>query len=280
MIALDDITVRIGDATLIDGVTADVHPGRLTAVVGPNGAGKTTLLRVASGELPPSAGTVRLDERPLASVPEAEQARRRAVLPQASRLHFSFSARAVVLMGRTPHTTGGETDADWQIADAALDAVGMTDYADRDLPTLSGGEQQRVHLARALAQIWTPPADGHRYLLLDEPTASLDLAHQQRVLRTARAFAEQGAGVLAILHDLNLAAQWADRVVVMDEGQVHAKGTPEAVLTPSCIHEVFGWPVCVLSHPTRACPLIVPDHSAASTGPLCNRDTSSWSLEQ
>lgn len=260
MLRLDNVTVRIGDATLIADVSAAVAPGTLTAVVGPNGAGKTTLLRVASGELRPSAGTVRLDERPLSSVPEAEQARRRAVLPQASRLHFSFSARAVVLMGRTPHTTGGETDADWQIADAALDAVGMTDYADRDLPTLSGGEQQRVHLARALAQIWTPPADGHRYLLLDEPTASLDLAHQQRVLRTARAFAEGGVGVLAILHDLNLAAQWADRVVVMDEGQVHAKGTPEAVLTPSCIHDVFGWPVCVLSHPTRACPLIVPDH--------------------
>ncbi len=264
MLRLDTVTVRIGDATLIADVSAAVAPGALTAVVGPNGAGKTTLLRVASGELPPSAGTVRLDERPLSNVPEAEQARRRAVLPQASRLHFSFSAREVVLMGRTPHAKGGETDLDWRIADAALDAVGMRDDADREVPTLSGGEQQRVHLARALAQIWTPPDEGHRYLLLDEPTASLDLAHQQRVLRTARAFAEEdGVGVLAILHDLNLAAQWADRVVVMDDGQVHATGTPKTVLTPSCIHEVFGWPVCVLDHPTRACPLIVPDHADA-----------------
>ena len=265
MLRLDDITVRIDDATLIAGVSAAVRPGTLTAVVGPNGAGKTTLLRVASGELGSSAGTVRLDERPLTDLPEAEQARRRAVLPQSSRLHFSFSAREVVLMGRTPHTAGGETAADWQIADAALDAVGMSAYADRDVPTLSGGEQQRVHLARALAQIWAPPDDGHRYLLLDEPTASLDLAHQQRVLRTARAFADEGAGVLAILHDLNLAAQWADHVVVMADGAVHAQGVPDAILTPPCIRDVFGWPVCVLDHPTRACPLIVPDRADAET---------------
>jgi iron complex transport system ATP-binding protein len=265
MLRLNDVVVQIDDATLIERVSAEVRPGALTAVVGPNGAGKTTLLRVASGELSPGAGTVRLDERPLSAVPEDEQARRRAVLPQASRLHFSFSAREVVLMGRTPHTTDGETEADWQIADAALDAVGMADFADRDFPTLSGGEQQRVHLARALAQIWRPPDDGHRYLLLDEPTASLDLAHQQRVLRTARTLADEGAGVLAVLHDLNLAAQFADHVVLINEGRVHMQGAPDTVFTSSCIHDVFGWPVCVLAHPTLPCPLIVPDHAEAET---------------
>jgi iron complex transport system ATP-binding protein len=265
MIALDEVTVRIGDATLISGVSAEVRPGQLTAVVGPNGAGKTTLLRVASGELAPSAGTVRLDDRPLPRVPEQEQARRRAVLPQASRLHFAFSVLEVVLMGRTPHVNGREGPADWSIAEDALDTVGMGGFVDRDVPTLSGGEQQRVHLARALAQVWTAPDDGHRYLLLDEPTASLDLAHQQNVLRTARSFADEGAGVLAILHDLNLAAQFADHVVVMAEGRVHTQGAPDAVFTPPCIHDVFGWPVCVLAHPTRSCPLIVPDRAEAET---------------
>jgi len=263
MLRLSDVTVRIGDATLIAGVSAEVQPGRLTAVVGPNGAGKTTLLRAASGELSPSAGTVSLDDRPLSVVPEQEQAQRRAVLPQASRLHFAFSVLEVVLMGRTPHVQGREGPEDWAIAEDALDAVAMAGFADRDVPTLSGGEQQRVHLARALAQIWTPPDDGHRYLLLDEPTASLDLAHQQNVLRTARAFADQGAGVLAILHDLNLAAQFADHVVVMADGGVHAQGAPASVLTPPCIREVFGWPVCVLAHPTQSCPLIVPDGAEA-----------------
>nr|WP_263787725.1 heme ABC transporter ATP-binding protein [Salinibacter grassmerensis] len=263
MITLRDITVQIGDATLIERVSTAVRPGQVTAVVGPNGAGKTTLLRVASGELAPSAGTVRLDDRPLSALPEQEQARQRAVLPQASRLHFSFSVLEVVLMGRTPHVQGREGPEDWAIAEDALDAVGMAGFADRDFPTLSGGEQQRVHLARALAQIWTSPDDGHRYLLLDEPTASLDLAHQQNVLRTARTFADQGTGVLAILHDLNLAAQFADHVVVMGNGSVHAQGAPASVLTPPCIDEVFGWPVCVLAHPTESCPLIVPDGAEA-----------------
>jgi len=265
MLRLSDVTVRIGDATLIERVSAAVRPGRLTAVVGPNGAGKTTLLQVASGELAPSAGTVRLDDRPLSTVPEQEQARRRAVLPQASRFHFAFSVLEVVLMGRTPHVQGRAGPDDWAIAEKALDAVEMGDFVDEDFPTLSGGEQQRVHLARALTQVWTAPDDGHRYLLLDEPTASLDLAHQQNVLRTARAFADEGAGVLAILHDLNLAAQFADHVVVMAEGQVHTKGAPDAVFTPPCIHDVFGWPVCVLAHPTQSCPLIVPDRAEAET---------------
>jgi len=263
MITLDNITVRIGEATLIEGVTAEVRPGELTAVVGPNGAGKTTLLRVASGELVPLAGGVSLDGRPLSGLPEQEQARRRAVLPQTSRLHFSFSVLEVVLMGRTPHVQGREGPEDWAVAEDALEAVGMRDFVDRDFPTLSGGEQQRVHLARALAQVWTAPDEGNRYLLLDEPTASLDLAHQQNVLRTTRSLTGEGAGVLAILHDLNLAAQFADHVVVMAEGQVHAQGAPDAVFTPPCIHEVFGWPVCVLAHPTQSCPLIVPDGAEA-----------------
>jgi len=262
MIALHDITVQIGDATLVEGVSATIRPGQLTAIVGPNGAGKTTLLRVASGELTPSAGTVRMDDHALNALPTREQARRRAVLPQQSQLHFAFSVLEVVLMGRTPHLQGGETRRDWQVAEAALDAVDMADFAGRSFPTLSGGEQQRVHLARALAQIWSPPADGNRYLLLDEPTASLDLAHQHNVLQAAHALATDGVGVLAILHDLNLAAQYADHVVVMRQGRVHEQGAPDAVFTPKCIHDVFGWPVCILDHPTQACPLIVAEASA------------------
>ena len=167
MIQLTDITVQIGDATLVEGVSAGIRPGQLTAVVGPNGAGKTTLLRVASGELAPSAGTVQMDGQALDALPPRDQARRRAVLPQQSHLPFAFSVLEVVLMGRTPHLQGAESTRDWQIAEAALETVGMSAFATRAFPTLSGGEQQRVHLARALAQIWTPPATGERYLLLD-----------------------------------------------------------------------------------------------------------------
>jgi iron complex transport system ATP-binding protein len=265
MISLDDIAVRMGDATLVQGVSAAVRPGRLTAVVGPNGAGKTTLLRVASGELAPSEGSVEMDGAPLDALSEREQARRRAVLPQQSQLHFAFSVLEVVLMGRTPHLDGAESPRDWAVAETALDAVGMSDFAERAFPTLSGGEAQRVHLARALAQIWDAPDAGHRYLLLDEPTASLDLAYQHDVLQTARALADDGTGVLAVLHDLNLAAQYADRVLVLRQGSAFAQGSPADVFTPSVIRDVFGIPVRILDHPAHPCPLIVPTAGESPT---------------
>ncbi|MGM0705719.1 MAG: heme ABC transporter ATP-binding protein [Bacteroidota bacterium] len=257
MLSLSDITMQIGGSTLIHQVALTVEPGTLTAVVGPNGAGKTTALRVASGELAPSSGTVSMDDQPLASRSNREVARRRAVLAQQSHLRFAFPVLQVVLMGRTPHLNGAETARDWQIAESALAAVGLADFAERAFPTLSGGEQQRVQLARALAQIWTLPPSGNRYLLLDEPTASLDLAHQHRVLTTAAQRAQDGVGVLAILHDLNLAAQYADQVVMLRNGRVAAHGTPADVLTPRAVQSVFGCPVCVIEHPTQGCPLIV-----------------------
>jgi iron complex transport system ATP-binding protein len=271
MLTLSNITVQIGGATLIHQVDLTVEPGTLTAVVGPNGAGKTTALRVASGELAPSSGTVLMDGTSLAARSNREVARRRAVLAQQSHLRFAFPVLQVVLMGRTPHLNGAETARDWQIAESALAAVGLVDFAERSFPTLSGGEQQRVQLARALAQIWTPPSSGNRYLLLDEPTASLDLAHQHRVLTTAAQRAQDGVGVLAILHDLNLAAQYADQVVMLRDGQVYESGAPAEVLTPSAVQSVFGCPVCVIDHPTQGCPLIVaerdmstaPDHAAS-----------------
>jgi len=264
MIALTDVTVRIADAMLVEDVSAEVRAGRFTAVVGPNGAGKTTLLRVASGELRPAEGAVRLDGTPLPDLPECEQARRRAVLPQHSQLHFAFSVLEVVLMGRTPHLNGTESPSDWAVAEAALDAVGMADFAERSFPTLSGGEAQRVHLARALAQIWDPPESGNRYLLLDEPTASLDLAYQHDVLQTARDLADAGTGVLAVLHDLNLAAQYADDVIILHEGRAFEQGPPDEVLTAEVIRDVFGIPVCILPHPTQPCPLIVPTVGASN----------------
>lgn len=268
MLSLYDITVQIGTSTLVQHVSLTVQPGTITAVVGPNGAGKTTVLRVASGELAPTAGTVAMDGKPLAARSNRDTARRRAVLAQQSHLRFAFPVLQVVLMGRTPHLSGAETARDWQIAESALAAVGLADVAERDFPTLSGGEQQRVQLARALAQIWTPPPSGHRYLLLDEPTASLDLAHQHRVLTTAAQYAQDGVGVLAILHDLNLAAQYADQVVMLRDGRVAAHGPPAEVLTPAAVQSVFGCPVCVIDHPTQGCPLIVAERGAGAASAM------------
>ncbi len=262
MLALEDATVRVGSATLLDGLSLAVAPGEVVAVVGPNGAGKTTSLRLLAGEAAPTTGRALLDGRPLATHAADALARRRAVLPQASALAFGFSALDVVLLGRTPHRATRREDR--QSAARAMDRAGVLGLAARRYPTLSGGEKQRVHLARALAQL--DGTDGERYLLLDEPTSALDLAHQHAVLRVARREAASGVGVLAVLHDLNLAAQYADRIAVLAAGKLVAVGTAEHVLTPSVVRCAFGISVVVTQNPCAACPLVVPVPDDAGDG--------------
>lgn len=257
MLEARNLGVRMGGNMLVDGVSLTVEPGQVLAVVGPNGAGKSTLLRTLSGEIAPDQGAVFFNERPLTEWKAREQAQMRAVLPQSSTLSFAFRVLDVVLMGRTPHIHGAESHHDIQIARDALTTVEMADFAARSYTTLSGGEQQRVHLARVLAQIWEESPLGPRYLLLDEPTTSLDLAHQHRTLQIARRSAGQGVGVLAVLHDLNLAARYADQVLVMREGRSLISGSPHAVFTPETIEAAFDTPVLVIPHPRFDCPLIV-----------------------
>jgi iron complex transport system ATP-binding protein len=257
MLVLNRGTVQVGSAVLLKEVSVNVRPGEVVAVVGPNGAGKTTLLRLMSGEWNPSSGSVLLDGRPLQEYPLEHMARQRAVMPQESTLAFDFSVLEVVLLGRTPHKTGQAHNVD--VACRAMQAAGVIHMADRRYQTLSGGERQRVHLARALAQIWDAPGDGRScYLLLDEPTASLDLAFQHHVLSIARRCAAEGAGVMAVLHDLNLAAQYADRIAVLSGGQLVADGPADETLTADIIEQAFDIQVIVTAHPCRACPLVVP----------------------
>jgi iron complex transport system ATP-binding protein len=269
MLALDAATVRIGPATLLDALSLGVAPGEVLAVVGPNGAGKTTALRLLAGERAPTSGAVRLDGRPLSETDADALALRRAVLPQESGLAFGFSALDVVLLGRTPHRTTRRTDL--AAAGRAMEQAGVDHLADRRYPTLSGGERQRVHLARTLAQLDGPTDGAGRYLLLDEPTSALDLAHQHGVLKTARRQAAENVGVVAVLHDLNLAAQYADRIAVLAAGRLVAVGTPSAVLTPTVVRCAFGITVVVTAHPCAACPLVVPvpdDGGDLASGPL------------
>jgi len=250
--------VRIGAKELLAGVSLELRAGELVAVVGPNGAGKSTLRRVLCGDAEPGDGAVWMNGRPLAAWSLIERARVRAVLPQDSTLNFPFTAFEVVLMGRTPHVRGAESAHDYEIARAALAATEAGHLTERLYPTLSGGERQRVQLARVLAQIWEPPADGARYLLLDEPTSNLDLAHQHSTLAIARRFARAGVGVLVIVHDLNLAAQYADRILMLKDGRVVAAGPPAEVLTQAAIRATFDMPVLITRHPALDCPLVVP----------------------
>ena len=247
------VTYRVGDHALVDGVSLAVVPGEVLALVGPNGAGKSTLLRLLAGDLTPSGGEVSLDGRPLARYGARELALRRALLPQQTILQFAFTARAVVAMGRHPHLgMTGESPQDDAVVEAALARTETLALAERVYPSLSGGEQARVSLARILAQ--EAPI-----LLLDEPTAALDLRHQQAVLRIARELAAEGVAVLAVLHDLNLAAAHADRIALLDAGRLVAEGSPWEVLTAERLSAVFAHPVAVVPHPQRDCPLVLPE---------------------
>jgi iron complex transport system ATP-binding protein len=246
-----NISVYAGRRALLHAVSLQIEPGELLAVIGPNGAGKSSLLKVLSGELRPASGGITLNGRALKHWPMKTLARMRAVLPQQSNLNFPFAVREVVAMGRSPHASISNPRHDRDIIAAALAAADVEHLTERDYTTLSGGEHQRVHLARVLTQIWEPVPEGPRYLLMDEPTSALDLVHQHHVLAVARRFAvEQGVGVLTILHDLNLVAGYADRVAVLQGGRLRRQGTVAEVLQPEFLEEVFGIPLLRLPHPS------------------------------
>jgi iron complex transport system ATP-binding protein len=230
---------QTGGRCLVDDVDFSLQAGELHALLGPNGAGKSSLLKLLSGEWIPDSGQVELDDVPLARISALSLARKRAVLPQADSLRFGFTAEQVVELGRHPCLKHGP-EREREIVLAALESTGTLSLRDRRYPSLSGGERARVQFARVMAQIWEPQDEGARYLLLDEPTANLDLAHQHDCLAIARQFAAAGVGVLAILHDPNLALLYADRVSLMHQGRVLACGTPADTLTPERMQEVFG----------------------------------------
>jgi len=242
-----------GHRRILEQVELVLEPGEVLVVLGTNGAGKSTLLATLTGELAPSAGQVLLGERPLASWSAQERARRMAVLPQSSALAFAFEVQEVVAMGRMPNASGQRRDA--EILREAMAAADVSHLATRSYLSLSGGERQRVHLARVLAQVWDSAEQG--CLLLDEPTASLDLAHQHLTLQQARDMASRGLAVLVVLHDLNLAARYADRLLLLHEGRVCAQGSPWEVLQVERLEQVFKVPVRVQPHPLHDCPLVL-----------------------
>lgn len=236
----DAVEVALARGPTLAQVTATLRPGRFTAVLGPNGAGKSTLLSLLSGERVPRQGSVRLDGQSLTHWAAQTLALRRAVMPQDTAVAFDFTVREVVELGRLPHRTspGSREEA---IVAGALAATGVGHLAQRGISQLSGGERARVHLARALAQIWEPCPQGHaRWLLLDEPTAALDLAHQHQALGWVRRWAvEQNVGVVAVLHDLNLALRYAHDALLLGHGCSQMGATAD-VLHRESIARVWG----------------------------------------
>jgi len=238
MLVAEKLSCLLDGRLVVRDIDLQLAAGEVLAVLGPNGAGKSTLLRLLARELSPSGGRIVLNGRTLEQWSAIELARQRAVLPQANALRFAFDVREVVRLGRYPWK-GGSGEKENHIVDQAMQAAGVKPFAARPYTSLSGGERARVQLARVLAQIWDPPESGTRFLLLDEPTASLDLAHQLDVLTTIRSFASRGVGVAVALHDLNLASRYADRVLLMKDGEIDSIGQARDVLSVASIGRVF-----------------------------------------
>lgn len=236
LLTATDISLSLGQATLLRHVDLSLRSGEMVAIVGPNGAGKSTLLRALSADLRPTGGTVALKGRDIAAWSPADLAMQRAMLSQHITVSFPFTVEEVVRMGR-----GNRPLASVQkLVDDAIAEVGLDAFRQRELPTMSGGEQQRAHFARILVQLACGEAAcGPGVLLLDEPTSSLDLRHQIALVETSRQRARNGTAVIAVLHDLNLAIRFADRIVVMCDGAIAAEGTPSETITSDVLRRVF-----------------------------------------
>lgn len=249
----DDVSLGYAGRQVLTGISLQVAAGEVFSIVGPNGTGKSTLIKAASGALTPDSGRVRVQQVDVAAMRPQQRARRIGVVPQATRVPPSFTAEQVVLMGRTAHLgwLDRESDDDRRIAAAAMQLTSTEELAARAMGELSGGEQQRVLIARALAQ---SPA----LLLLDEPTAHLDLRHQDRILNLVVQLArEQGIAVLIALHDLNLVARYSDRVGLLSNGTLARMGKARQVLNPDDLAAAYGVKIHVMDHPLHGSPLIL-----------------------
>jgi len=251
------ITFSFNGTPVLNQVDLSLEPGRMVGVIGPNGAGKSTLVRLLSRLLSPAGGEIQLNGWDLARWPRAEMAQVLAVVPQDPELPPAFTAWEMVLMGRTPYLgwLGHESQRDREIARQAMVETGTWRLSERLISQLSGGEQQRVVIARALAQ-------EPQVLLLDEPTAHLDINHQIEMLTLiSQLIAGRKLSALAIFHDLNLASQFCDELILLKEGRVIAQGAPRQVLTPSVIQQAYGAQVEVMAHPNNGLPVVCPVYS-------------------
>jgi iron complex transport system ATP-binding protein len=262
MLSIEEVTAAYDRTTVLEGVTVEVAEGEFVGLIGPNGSGKTTLLRVISGVLPAARGGVLLRGRNLRELARRRLAKTIAFLPQDLALEFSFTVRDVILMGRFPHLPrfGHERRSDVEIAERAMESTGVADLAERTITELSGGERQRVFIAMCLAQ-------EPELLILDEPTNHLDIGHQLSALDLIRKLnREDNMTVIAVFHDLNLAAEYCDKLVVLDGGRVDALGSPDEVVTVDMIQRVYGVTVSAERNPVSNKPHVVISAGESSSG--------------
>lgn len=255
-----DTSYHAGASVIVDGVWLQAHAGEILGLLGPNGAGKSTLLKTIAGELRPASGMIHLHGRAMQSYATGELAALRAVVTQHSNLSFPFTAREVVMLGATVPGFRVKRPAVESACEEAMHALDVEHLSARAYPLLSGGERQRIQIARALCQLAVARSSARSspLLLLDEPTSSLDIAHQRSVLNTARALADSGGAVIIVMHDLNLAAAYCDRLVMMVNGRVRASGSPAEVIDSGVLSESYGCEILANTLPRSGNPFALP----------------------
>lgn len=255
MIAVKKLTYQIGKKSLLKELSFDAKAGELLAILGANGAGKSTLMKLLCREITPTDGQILFRGKDLQLYKLPELAKQRAVLSQQNTISISFFVNELVMMGRYPHFDHHPKAEDIEIVRLVMEETGISHLSGRDYNTLSGGEQQRVQLARVLAQVYDCP---DACLLLDEPTNGLDLLYQQQIMELARKLADRGYCVICILHDINFASRFADRIMMLKSGRQVAVGTPLEVISCENIHETFNVNVKLMPCEGYDCPLVIP----------------------
>ena len=257
MLKTDGISFNIGRKQILKNVSAEFKPGEFNMILGPNGSGKSSFLKIFSGELDKYQGTVFYNNKIIRTLHKEDLARRRAVLSQQPELSFPLLVEEVVMMGRYPHFSFSPNKKDFLICNEVIDRMNLTSFKERNYLTLSGGEKQRVQYARVLSQIWEQPDSGYRYLFLDEPLNSLDISYQHEFLHLAMALAKNNTVLIAVMHDINLAAQYADKLFFLKEGELVSHGSPTDILTSDLIRHVFNVETTILDNPVTGKPLVI-----------------------
>ena len=264
MLKTENISYTIGKKNIVKNVSAAFLPGELNMILGPNGSGKSTYLKIFSGEIKEYEGSVYYNDNNISKQRKEEMARCRAVMSQQSELTFPLTVEEVVMMGRYPHFSFNPTKRDDAICEEVIERMDLLPFRERNYQTLSGGERQRVQFARILAQIWEKPEAGSRYLFLDEPLNNLDINYQQEFLQITKSFTTPDTVLVAIMHDINLAMQYADKLFFLKEGSIVRHGKPKEIVNAELIREVFNVSAMIIDHPVTGVPLVLFDKESST----------------